>query len=102
MHQTVSLRRISRWLNTGLLVFIGLITRQVRADDPPYKQSSLPIEQRISDLLARMTPEEKARQLDMYRGDTNMIDKAANDTHSAEDAVMPPEKAEKMWGDLGV
>jgi beta-glucosidase len=93
--------RISRWLTLGL-VFTGLAAQQVQADDPPYKQSGLPIEQRISDLLARMTPEEKARQLDMYRGDTNMIDKAVNDTHSAEDAVMPPDKAEKMWGDLGV
>ena len=102
MHRTLSKRRISRYLAAGLIIFTGLTTRPVNADDPPYKQSSLPIEQRISDLLARMTPEEKARQLDMYAGDSNMIDKRVNNTHSAEDAVMPPDLAEKMWGDLGV
>jgi beta-glucosidase len=32
---------------------------------PAYKDASLPIEERIDDLLSRMTPEEKAAQLDM-------------------------------------
>jgi len=97
----ISSSRLSKWLTLGL-VFTGLAAHSVPADDLPYQQASLPIEQRISDLLARMTPEEKARQLDMYAGDSNMIDKRVNNTHSAEDAVMPPDKAEKMWGDLGV
>lgn len=35
---------------------------------PPYKNASLPIEKRISDLLSRMTIAEKIRQLDMYPG----------------------------------
>ena len=34
----------------------------------PYKNPSLPVEQRISDLISRMTLVEKIRQLDMYRG----------------------------------
>src|ERR1700759_3818877 len=34
----------------------------------PYKDSHLPIEKRVSDLLARMTLEEKIKQLDMYWG----------------------------------
>ena len=36
----------------------------------PYRQSTLPIEERIHDLVSRMTLEEKARQLDMYAGVT--------------------------------
>jgi beta-glucosidase len=35
---------------------------------PPYKDSKLPVEQRVRDLLSRMTVEEKIRQLDMYWG----------------------------------
>jgi beta-glucosidase len=34
----------------------------------PYKDPHLPIEKRITDLLARMTLEEKIKQLDMYWG----------------------------------
>ena len=34
----------------------------------PYKNSSLPVEERIKDLLSRMTTVEKIKQLDMYRG----------------------------------
>jgi len=36
--------------------------------DAPYKQASVPVADRLRDLLSRMTVEEKARQLDMYRG----------------------------------
>jgi len=35
---------------------------------PSYKNASLPVEQRITDLLQRMTVEEKIKQLDMYWG----------------------------------
>jgi len=41
--------------------------KQIPAD-APYKQAALPIEDRVRDLLARMSVQEKARQLDMYRG----------------------------------
>src|ERR1700744_738563 len=34
----------------------------------PYKNASLPIEKRVTDLLGRMTTAEKIRQLDMYWG----------------------------------
>ncbi len=36
---------------------------------PPYKNAKLSIEQRVKDLLGRMTPEEKFRQLFMVPGD---------------------------------
>lgn len=35
---------------------------------PPYKNAGLPVEQRVADLLKRMTTDEKIRQLDMYWG----------------------------------
>jgi len=34
----------------------------------PYKNKLLPVDQRVKDLLGRMTPEEKIWQLDMYSG----------------------------------
>jgi len=34
----------------------------------PYQNPDVPVEQRIADLISRMTVEEKARQLDMYWG----------------------------------
>ncbi len=34
----------------------------------PYKNGSLPVEERVKDLLSRMTTVEKIKQLDMYRG----------------------------------
>src|SRR5512139_3437252 len=36
---------------------------------PPYRDAALPIDGRVEDLLARMTPEEKFRQLFMVSGD---------------------------------
>jgi beta-glucosidase len=36
-----------------------------------YRKQGAPIEQRVEDLLSRMTLEEKARQLDLYSGATD-------------------------------
>lgn len=35
----------------------------------PYQDAQAPVEDRVKDLLSRMTLEEKVRQMDMYRGD---------------------------------
>ncbi|HEY6491464.1 MAG TPA: glycoside hydrolase family 3 N-terminal domain-containing protein [Terracidiphilus sp.] len=56
----------------------------------------------MHDLLARMTIEEKARQLDLYSGATALVDKHRDDTHAAADAVFVPEKAQAILGNLGV
>ncbi|HXR74942.1 MAG TPA: glycoside hydrolase family 3 N-terminal domain-containing protein [Bryobacteraceae bacterium] len=69
---------------------------------PPYKQTNLPVEERIHDLLGRMTVAEKARQLDMYAGIPDLVDKATNRTHAAPDAVFRTDRAEQLWGNLGV
>ena len=35
----------------------------------PYQDASLPVEERVHDLLGRMTVDEKIQQLDMYLGE---------------------------------
>ena len=67
-----------------------------------YKRSDAPIDQRVHDLLSRMTVEEKARQLDLYSGAESLINKRIDKTHAAASAVFLPEKAAQLWGDMGV
>jgi len=72
-----------------------------RARTEDYWQADLPVEERVRDLLARMTVEEKARQLDMYMG-SEIADKMQSQTVIAEDGAFDPEKARAVWGDAGV
>ena len=67
-----------------------------------YRRSDAPTEKRVEDLLRRMTLEEKVRQLDFYAGAKDIMDKHADDTHAGADAVFLPEKAQSVWGNLGV
>lgn len=83
----------------------GAAVRQHRSDVgalPLYKRQGVPLETRINDLMSRMTLQEKVRQLDMFRGNRNLMSKHLNGTHAAPDAVFLPEKAQALWGDLGV
>lgn len=70
---------------------------------PAYKDASLPVNQRVQDLLGRMTLEEKARQLDMYFGAEDFLtaDQKVDRTHAKADAVFDPQLAEKYLGNLG-
>ena len=67
-----------------------------------YRRTGTPIEQRIADLLPRMTLEEKVRQLDLYSGAASLVDKHTDETHAAPDAVFLPGNAETLLGSLGV
>ena len=67
-----------------------------------YRQANLPIEVRVRDLIGRMTLEEKARQLDMYAGIPDLVDKAIDKTHAAPDAKFQSTVARKLFGELGV
>jgi beta-glucosidase len=92
-----------------------------------YKDPALPVERRVLDLLARMTVEEKARQLDMYAAlsgrvqplaawDAKFLKENAShltvsllsqpegdlDVKTNKEAVFDPQKAAKIWGSLGV
>lgn len=69
---------------------------------PLFRNADAPIEARVEDLLGRMTVEEKIRQLDLYAGAKDLVDKQSDETHAAQDAVFVQEKAERLFGDIGV
>jgi beta-glucosidase len=57
------MKSLSRYKFFFILAFTGIITGCSKT--PAYKDISLPVEKRVTDLLSRMTVEEKAAQLDM-------------------------------------
>jgi beta-glucosidase len=58
------LRRLAKqWAMAGILV--GLLGNHGHAADFPFQNPSLPIEQRVGDLVGRLTPEEKVSQMTM-------------------------------------
>ena len=67
-----------------------------------YKQPQVQIESRVDDLLNRMTLEEKVRQLDLYSGATALMDAHTDGTHAAATAGFLPDKAQAVFGDIGV
>lgn len=70
--------------------------------DALYNQGQAPIEQRVDDLLRRMTLAEKVRQLDLYAGAKTLVDRQTDKTHAAPDAAFIPQRAQSLFGDLGV
>lgn len=56
-------------MKTVLLLSIMAISFVAKSQQLPYKNATLPIESRVQDLLSRMTPEEKFRQLFMVAGE---------------------------------
>jgi beta-glucosidase len=94
------------WHN-GCKIAAGLLlagTINFEAQDLPlYKNASEPVDARVADLLQRMTPEEKARQLDMFFGCEALLDtnQFINRTHAKVDATFNPQLAEKNLGTLG-
>ncbi len=92
------------WLLSAVHPLIAGAQGPISATDSAalYKQPRAPIEQRVEDLLKRMTLEEKARQLDLYTGATAFMDVHTDQTHAAATAHFLPEKAQALWGDLGV
>ena len=91
----------------SVLVFSHVLPAQAPQPSVPadaiYKQAGQPVEERVRDLLRRMTPGEKARQLDMYRGVSPSVEDDAQ--KSADDIKahgFRPDIAEKTWGSLGV
>ncbi len=62
----------------------------------PYQDASLPVEERVHDLLGRMTVDEKIQQLDMYWG------KEVADMGGHEAASYSEEKVEEVIGKTGI
>lgn len=63
----------------------------------PYKDKNLPVEQRIQDLVKRMTMEEKVRQIDQYAGDEFFQKQPGCELVSID-----WEKAKQTIGDAGI
>lgn len=85
----------------ALLVSPYLASAQTKAEWK-YRDARVPLEQRVDDLLSRMTLQEKVRQLDMYSSAREIMSAHTDETHAALDAAFVPEKAEAIWGGLGV
>jgi beta-glucosidase len=60
---------------------------------PVYLKPGAVVEDRVRDLLSRMTVEEKARQLDMYSG---------RETKFSAGGKLEVDRAKELWGDIGV
>jgi beta-glucosidase len=61
-----------------LIILIGLVTF-LFAQQPRYKDASLPVEERVEDLISRMTLEEKAAQMvSFFSRDTSAFDENGN------------------------
>jgi beta-glucosidase len=100
-----SMRRVALVALVGLGFAVSGIGQQGTSGRkllPAYKQASAPTEQRVKDLLSRMTVEEKVRQLDLYSGAQSLVDKHYDETHATADAKFLPDKAAALWGTLGV
>jgi beta-glucosidase len=89
----------------GVALTLGIAAPLKAQDVPAYKNAALPVDQRIADLLGRMTLAEKVRQLDMYSGSESLIDKDTqtldNHTHAKPGAIFDPKNAERSLGNLG-
>jgi beta-glucosidase len=69
----------------------------------PYKNPELPVENRVQDLLGRMTLKEKVRQLDQYFGASFMsATHPQMHTVMADDSEIVWEKIQELIGDEGI
>jgi beta-glucosidase len=84
-----------RLLVIPIAVLTLLSARPVHPPIPPYKNPALPVEQRVTDLLSRMTVDEKIAQLDMYWG------KEVARMQGHEAAGWDPEKTAASLGTVG-
>ncbi|MCX2681627.1 glycoside hydrolase family 3 C-terminal domain-containing protein [Galbibacter sp. EGI 63066] len=65
-----------------ILFLIGSLS--INAQKYPYQDAFLPVEERVQDLLDRMSLEEKVRQMDMYKGEFFKTDEAFDKRKTSE------------------
>ena len=89
---------------TIAMLILALSLSSALADEPAYKNPALPVNERVADLLGRMTLEEKARQLDLYNAKNTLVTKSdqLNGVQVKPGTPFVPERAEKAFGSLGV
>jgi beta-glucosidase len=88
----------------GLMALFLAAAPVARSAPLDYQNPNLPVDERVRDLVGRMTLEEKARQLDMYFGAQDFLasDQTIDRTHARPDAKFDPDLAGKAIGTLGV
>lgn len=91
----------------GVLLFCSIPIQAQNAKSrtfttPIYRQPNAPVEERVDDLLARMTLAEKVRQLDMYAGTLSVMSPGRRKNHADPNAVFLTAKAQALWGNVGV
>jgi beta-glucosidase len=106
-HQTLlGGRRYPFFLILIVMAFALMNESKLKAqgEKPPYKDPNLAVAARVTDLIGRMTLEEKVRQLDMYFGCEAVLDtnQYTGRTHAKPDAFFNPEMAEKNLGTLSI
>ncbi len=89
----------------GLNLLMGAIFTWSPAAEPnfAYRNPALSVDDRLRDLVSRMTVAEKARQLDMYDGCKSFLNAKAliKRGRSKPDAVLDLQQAAKSFGTLG-
>lgn len=103
----VLLANLSKSFRPALIVMVlmlGISSGPAQDALAPYKNPALPVDERVADLLNRMTLAEKAAQLDMYYGCEALLhaDQYTNRTHALVNAVPDPQMAAKNLGTNGV
>jgi beta-glucosidase len=95
-------RRVARGITCFFVFATVSSTIAQQNSSAVYIQAGQPIERRVDDLLKRMTLEEKTRQLDLYAAAGTLENRHTGKGHVAADAAFLPDKAQEMWGSLGV
>jgi len=86
--------------NQKLIVELPASSSSIDRTDaiPIYKRADLPVDERVGDLLGRMTLEEKVRQLDMYYGCQDLVDKKQTiDNHAVVDKLRGEGALRDWW-----
>ncbi len=87
---------------SALLLLLSGLSAFCAEPVPLYRRVGASVDERVRDLLGRMTVEEKARQLDMYRGVSSSIgDDADAATRLLKTTGLRTEDAVRLWGRLG-
>jgi beta-glucosidase len=95
--------KVFRLLYVPVFLLLNAEGSPAQDAEQAYKNQNLPVEQRVQDLLGRMTVEEKVRQLDMYSGASDFLTdgQTLDKTHAKADAKFNPSQTQKILGNLG-